>query len=268
MKNILFVLNFLLFVNSNYAQTITSFEKSSYYQGEPYFNSMIIHGNAIINPGNQRVYGLYLLNQQLPGSFVALVDSNEYPNSSTSCLLNSDSIAVRNYEAPIPFNADTGMYDLVLIVCNNSPNPTSFITETLSNATRITEPDAFVGGKTYIDRNLNGIYDVSDTVVTFFHVGINSSGELNIRHDSSGNYFFPVANGSHSIGCGFQTEYTLFSDSQFYSFNVQDTNILNLDFGFTKGLYECTPDTVYQNDTITFHVSGNNIFFESEIEHL
>ena len=268
MKFIVTIFAFISFGTSSFCQILSTLSVDTFFQGELYPVTITIYGNNIFPlPITQKVYGIYFQNHLSPASSITLVDSLEFPQQSALTSRYQDSIRIQNPNF-IPFDADTGMYDLILVKCNNSTPPNLFFYDTLQNAVLIQIPDAFIYGKTFLDMNYDKAYDSGDSAVSFFHIGLDWSQGENIRYDSSGNYFFPVRNGSHSIGWNNQTEYVINTDSSFYHLTINNNNIYNVDFGYIPGMTGCAPDTVHQLDTVNFDFFSNGIFLTTDYDYL
>ena len=265
MKKITFLIFFLFSYVFASAQVLTSLSENSFFQGEVIPHNMTIYGNNIFSvPITQKIYGIYLQNTLAPASSIALLDSNNFPNAGSS--LYKDSIEF--YPSTIiPFSLDTGNYNLILVRCINGHPPTVFYFDTLLNAAHISSPDAIISGKMFIDNNLNKLFDTGDDIDTTLRISLDYD-DSNIRYDSIGNFYFPAMNGPHHLGGLEQAQYIVNTDSTSYQFLVNDTNITNLDFGFVPALYSCTPDTVYQNDTVTFNIYSHGLFVFFDLEYM
>ncbi len=240
------------------AQTLQTISIDSLFKGQKYPNSIIVNGDSIF-PNQYKVFGVYFYHKYIPNSNFTLVDSNYYPTffntNGVSNTLNSFEVSSGHF---VPFSVDTGMYNLILAKCNPGPLSDTVLFDTLFNALYISKPDTIIGGKVFCDINQNKVYDFGDSLIS----GINILCDLyseNIRYDSLGNYYFPVAYGNHRLISPRQNDYVLWTDSNFFTFNTDSVDSNGYDFGYVRGLFDCTPDTVHQLDTVVFDLYGHGV---------
>ncbi len=160
----------------------------------------------------------------------------------------------------IPFNADTGLYDLELTTFDPNfilPN----VTYTAPAAFTVNPPDGYLSGKVYKDLNENGIYDASEPGISGYPVNLQPGNRFQYT-DAQGNYSFGMNNGTYVISIGTQASHTyvLTSDSSSYIVTVSNNNTGALDFGFVDGLLSLSPAVTFPGSNLNAIVTSRSLF--------
>lgn len=163
----------------------------------------------------------------------------------------------------IPVSAPIGAYDVNVEVTDGPPFFT-FYTLTLPGAFNVGTPDGYVQGNIYQDANGNGVKDGGEPDLANQTVRI-MPYNYTLQTDASGNYSFPVLNGTYTVS--WEVNLNLFmllsSDSASFTVTVNNDTISGNDFGLKGLLLSVTPNQALRGQTLTMSINSDSAFVGS-----
>jgi uncharacterized repeat protein (TIGR01451 family) len=255
MKNIYLLIAGILFSVHHQAQTLNGIIPDSGTVGQQNLNTTITATNLFqtsLSPeGN-----IWEINLR-KGSSVIPVFGQGSINLNVN-VINSDTATAM---FSIPYNADTGLYDLELSTYDlfNPGFPNNFYTVPL--AFSVNPPDGYLTGKIYRDLNENGVLDASEPGIEGHPLYL-QPGNLVQYTDAQGDYRFGVSNGTYTVSFGVPISHTyiLSSDSSSYTVSIANNTAGALDFGVLDGLISLSPSVIYPGSTLNALVTSRSVF--------
>lgn len=162
----------------------------------------------------------------------------------------------------IPMGAVLGMYDLEVTTGDVWDPWSNQITYTLPSAFQVNAPDGYITGTVYRDYNRNNVKDAGEPAMSGVTL-ILQPGNIQNTTNASGNYSYPVANGTYQVYV-----YSNYGDYLFptgpndtLTATVNNNNSPGNDFGMEGALISVTPTTGFRGiNTLHQFVADRPIF--------
>jgi len=149
---------------------------------------------------------------------------------------------------PVPFNADTGYYDVSVTVMQQGA-PWIHHTYVLPHGFHVVKADAFISGKIFFDADSNKVFSAGDMEMANERVLL-MPDNVYAFSDDYGNYTFGTYNGSHTVAWNPVAGgmFNLLSDSASYTVNANNNTQSGFDFGLRSVNEYYTSEIILTNN--------------------
>lgn len=162
----------------------------------------------------------------------------------------------------VPMGAVVGMYDLEVTTGDVWDPWSNQITYTLPNAFMINAPDGYITGTVYRDYNKNNVKDAGEPAMQSVPIRL-QPGNIQNYTNASGNYSYPVANGTYQLHVVPNYSDYLFptGPNDTLTATVNSANSPGNDFGLEGTLLSVTPSIGFRGvNTLHQFVADKPIF--------
>lgn len=255
MKKTLLFLTFVLLLSSVSMAQVASIRPNHGFLGQSLNTTITLASGAMQNATPPMNY--YEIYFQQGGTIIytfsqynPYVNFYNYWDSWSGMYVWYDS-CVTNF--PIPSNAPTGYYDVVMLTYPGAAwNPD---TNRLVNGMLISAPAGTISGMVYFDTNQNGLYDVGELPLPNQRILITPTNDVAFTN-ANGEYSYFVDTGTYTTSFIPQSGFTQTSSPLNY-INTVPPSVSGNDFGVYSAVYGYDHSAILNRSRIRCSITGN-----------